>query len=304
MLKAKRGSRCRRLEPLDGKVETLYSPFHSLELRFRPPVQHLVSIASTTHKPKAPSSVLASKWLWRTVSVVALIAAWEVFGRMDERLLFPPLSRVLKALWTIVSSGELFEAFMVSLQAFAIAFVLSVIAGLWTAMLMARYPVVERIANPYLDMMLAAPTVAFVPLFVIWFGLGLPSRVGVVVSFAFPLITASAFEGFRGVDRQLVEMAQSYGLTGRRMFAKIALPASLPLLIAGLRLGASRAFVGMVIADVILVAVGLGALIQYYSVMFKTAELFATILSVIVVAVLLAAVLNMLEKRVTRRYQP
>jgi NitT/TauT family transport system permease protein len=88
------------------------------------------------------------------------------------------------------------------------------------------------------------------------------------------------------------------------MFAKIALPASLPLLIAGLRLGASRAFVGMVIADVILVAVGLGALIQYYSVMFKTAELFATILSVIVVAVLLAAVLNMLEKRVTRRYQP
>lgn len=264
-----------------------------------------MSIVSDTNTSAGTlSSLLSSKWLLRTVSLVALVVAWEVFGRMDERRIFPPLTRVLTALWNILISGELLEAYMVSLQAFAIAFVISVIAGLWAAMLMARYPIVERIANPYLDMMLAAPTVAFVPLFVIWFGLGLPSRVGVVVSFAFPLITATAFEGFRGVDRQLVEMAQSYGLTGRRMFTKIALPASLPLLIAGLRLGASRAFVGMVIADVILVAVGLGALIQLYNVTFKTAELFATILSVIVVAVLLAAVLNMFEKRVTRRYQP
>lgn len=196
--------------------------------------------------------------------------------------------------------GTLIGALAVSLQGWAVGFGISAVAGVWLGLLMARSPLVERVANPYLDALLAAPTIAFIPLFVVWFGLGLAARVSVIFFYAFTLVTVNSFAGIRGVDAGLIDMGRSFGLTGRHLFWKIVLPAALPLIVAGLRLGAARAFVGMVAADTVLVLVGIGALIAYYNTTFRFPEMYAAILAVVLLAVALVELLAYLERRAFR----
>jgi ABC-type nitrate/sulfonate/bicarbonate transport system permease component len=244
--------------------------------------------------------LLVSRWGLRLISLSGLAVTWELVGRLDQRLLFPPLTKVLAALWELIVSGQLATAFATSLQAWVIGFGISLVAAWWLAALMARFRAIELIANPYIDLLLAAPTIALVPLFVIWFGLGLTSRVGVIITFAFPIIAITAHTALRGIDAQLIEMGRAFGMRGVRLFWKVAFPAAIPLLVAGLRLGASRAFVGMVVSDIILVSVGIGELIQLFNATFRTAELFAVILSVLLVAVLMIEVFRFIERRIIR----
>lgn len=247
------------------------------------------------------SASLRRRWSRKTalrlVSLLVFAAAWETFGQLDSTHLLPPLSRVLQAFVVLLLNGKLVNAFAISLQAWAVGFGVSAFFGVWLGLLMARSPLMERIANPYLDTLLAAPTIAFIPLFVVWFGLGMPARVAVIFGYAFTLITVNSFAGLRGVDPGLIDMGRSFGLSGRRLFWKIALPAALPLLVAGLRLGAARAFVGMVAADTVLVLVGIGALIAYYNATFRFPEMFAVIGAVVLLAVALVEFLAYLQRR-------
>jgi len=244
------------------------------------------------------------RWSQKTVlrlsSLLVFAVAWETFGRLDATLLLPPLSSVLEAFVAMLLDGTLIGALAVSLQGWAVGFGVSAVAGVWLGLLMARSPLVERVANPYLDALLAAPTIAFIPLFVVWFGLGLTARVSVIFCYAFTLVTVNSFAGIRGVDAGLIDMGRSFGLTGGRLFWKIVLPAALPLIVAGLRLGAARAFVGMVAADTVLVLVGIGALIAFYNATFRFPEMYAAILAVVLLAVAMVELLAYLQRRAFR----
>ncbi|MFQ5856672.1 MAG: ABC transporter permease [Anaerolineae bacterium] len=243
--------------------------------------------------------LLGSKWALRIVSLSLLMGVWELGGRLDRTLLFPPLSRVVAAFWQLLISGELLAGFAVSLQAFVIGFGLAIAVGIFIGLVMGRLRPVERFFNPYLDILLAAPTIAFIPLFVVWFGLGLTSRVGVIFIFSVVIIAVNTHTGVRGVDPQLVEMGRAFGLREDQLFWKIILPAAMPLIMGGIRLGAGRAFVGMVAADILLVSVGIGGVIQYYNATFKTASLFAAVLAVIMLAVGLIELTRAVERRAT-----
>jgi ABC-type nitrate/sulfonate/bicarbonate transport system permease component len=207
------------------------------------------------------------------------------------------LSRVIDAFVSILLDGSLVGALALSLQAWLVGFTICAVGGVWLGLMMARSPFVERIANPYLDIILAAPTIAFIPLLVVWFGLGLAARVSVIVLYAFTLVAVNSFAGIRGVDGGLVDMGRSFGLSGRRLFWKVILPAAMPLIVAGLRLGAARAFVGMIAADTVLVLVGIGSLIEFYNVTFRYPEMYASILAVVLIAVALVEMMAYLQRR-------
>lgn len=250
------------------------------------------------------SRLLASRsplrsWLTRIASLSGFFVLWEVAARLDRTLLLPAPTRVFVALWDLVTNGELLRAFAVSVQELAIGYSLAVVAGLLIGLLMAWFRPIERIVSPYLYIVLSVPAIAFIPLLVIWIGLGLASRVAVVFIFAFPIIAVNAFTGMRGVDPQLVEMGHAFSLKQRQLFFKIILPGAIPLIMAGLRLGAGRAFIGMVASEILLVSVGVGGLIQYYNATFKMAYLFAAVLAVLVVAVVLTQLMRVLEARLS-----
>ncbi len=235
----------------------------------------------------------------RLLSLITLGAAWEIAGRTGNARLLPPISKVLSAWFDLLVSGQLFQALGVSLQALTIGFVLSVLFGVPLGLLMGRYRRLEAFLDIYMTALLTVPMISFIPFLVIAFGLGLHSRVWIVFLFAFVIIAINTTAGVRNVDPTLTEMAKSFGAKESELFLKIILPAALPMIMAGIRLGMGRAVLGMVTSEMILAVVGFGAMLMTFSASFNSAALFATILTIVLLAVALLALIQNLDRRLT-----
>ena len=142
-------------------------------------------------------------------------------------------------------------------------------------------------------------TTAFVPVLILWFGLGVESRIAVVFLFAVFVIIINTMTGVKQVDTVLIEMARSFGAREREVFFKIILPAALPAIMAGLRLGIGRAVKGMVTAEMLLTLTGIGAMIMQYGSSFATDSLFAVILTILLIALLTMRAVQWLDRRLT-----
>ena len=235
----------------------------------------------------------------RLLSLITLGAAWEIAGRTGNARLLPPISKVLSAWFDLLVSGQLFQALGVSLQALTIGFVLSVLFAVPLGLLMGRYRRLEAFLDIYMTALLTVPMISFIPFLVIAFGLGLHSRVWIVFLFAFVIIAINTTAGVRNVDPTLTEMAKSFGAKESELFLKIILPAALPMIMAGIRLGMGRAVLGMVTSEMILAVVGFGAMLMTFSASFNSAALFATILTIVLLAVALLALIQNLDRRLT-----
>jgi NitT/TauT family transport system permease protein len=131
-------------------------------------------------------------------------------------------------------------------------------------------------------------------------GLGLAPRVVVVVLFSWVFIAANVRAGARRVDKQLVEMARSYGASERQVWQRILIPGAIPAMFVALRIGLGRAFAGMVIVELIMLPVGVGALLLDYRGDFKAGLLYATTIVLMLEAVVLALVMQKIEARLNQ----
>ena len=240
-------------------------------------------------------------YLMRLLSLALLVVVWEWAGRRGgSALSFPPFSDVLAALAIRLTDPGFWGAAWMTLEALLVGFGLTILAGIPIGLLAGRVPAVQRLIDPYLQFLLSTPTSALVPLFVILFGLGLSARAATVVSFSIAILIVNTAAGVRGVPQRLVEMAESFGASRWQVFRHVVLPGALPGVVAGLRLSAGRAVVGMVVAELILISVGLGKLISYYSATFDAANLFAVVIFVLAIGVLVARGMAALERKVER----
>src|SRR5919108_2794696 len=235
----------------------------------------------------------------RAVSVVSLALFWEIIGRSQNTHLLPPLSKVLSAWVELLVSGQLLQALKISLQALAIGYLLSVGLGIPLGLLMGRYRRLESFLNIYMTALLTVPMISFIPFLVIAFGLGLQSRVWIVFLFAFVIIAINTTAGVRNVEPSYMEMARSFGARESELFLKVVLPAALPMIMAGVRLGLGRAVLGMVTSELILAVVGFGVMLMTFGASFNSPALFATILTIVLLAVALLALIQYLDRRLT-----
>lgn len=235
----------------------------------------------------------------RFLSLLTLAGLWESAGRLGNPRLLPPLSKVMTAWFQLIVSGEIFSALAVSLQALALGFLLSLVIGVPLGLIMGRYRRVDQFLDIYMTALLTVPMISFIPFLVIAFGLGLHSRVWIVFLFAFVIIAINTAAGVRNVDPALTEMAKSFGAREHELFAKIILPAALPMIMAGIRLGMGRAVLGMVTSEMILAVVGFGAMLMTFGASFNSPALFATILTIVVLAVALLALVQYVDRRLT-----
>jgi len=233
----------------------------------------------------------------RLLSVVTLALLWEIAGRTGNSRLLPPFSIVVVAWFELLVSGQLFRALSISFQAMALGYVLSVLFGVPLGLLMGRYRRLESFLDIYMTALLTVPMISFIPFLVIAFGLGLHSRVWIVFLFAFVIIAINTTAGVRNVDATLTEMARSFGARESDLFLKVILPAALPMIMAGLRLGMGRAVLGMVTSELILAVVGFGAMLMTFSASYNSPALFATILTIVLLAVTLLAFIQYLDRR-------
>src|SRR4026208_561850 len=166
---------------------------------------------------------------------------WEIAGRAMDSTLIPPLSQIAAAWWKLFSSGKLLANLIISLTSLAVGFLLAVVVGVILGLLMGRFRAVEHFLDLYVNALMSAPTTAFVPVLILWFGLGVESRIAVVFLFAVFVIIINTMTGVKQVDGVLVEMARSFGAKEREIFFKIILPAALPAIMAGGRAGVAWA---------------------------------------------------------------
>jgi len=235
----------------------------------------------------------------RIISLVTLAASWEIAGRAGNAHLLPPLSKVITVWTELLVSGQLFRALAISFQALVLGFFLSVLFGVPLGLLMGRYRRLESFLDIYMTALLTVPMISFIPFLVIAFGLGLHSRVWIVFLFAFVIIAINTTAGVRNVDPTLTEMARSFGARESELFVKVILPAAMPMIMAGIRLGMGRAVLGMVTSEMILAVVGFGAMLMTFGASFNSPALFATILTIVLLAVALLALIQYLDRRLT-----
>jgi ABC-type nitrate/sulfonate/bicarbonate transport system permease component len=230
--------------------------------------------------------------------------AWEIIGRLWQIPFLPPFSNVLGAAADLITSGEVLGYLAASMAALLLGYVLAVVAGVMLGLLMGRYRKVEYALDLYINAMLATPKIVLVPVLFALFGLSRSVQVAIVFLSAFYVIVVNTMCAIRNVDASTVEMARSFGASERQLFAKVLLPGSMPLTMAGLRLGMGRAVKGMINAEMLIAVFGLGGLLSTYGSRFDAEGVFAVLLIVVSVALLCSFAVQSIERRVTRWMEP
>ncbi len=235
----------------------------------------------------------------RLISLVVVLTVWELYGRSVNPVLFTYPTAIAQAAVEIVRSGELWKYLSTSLIVFAQGVGLSVLVGIPMGVLMARFHTVDTILEMYINALYAMPTVAVVPLLVLWFGFDTTAKTVIVFLFTiFPLIL-NTYQGVRNVESNLLEVARSFCSSERRLWTDVIIPSALPYILVGLRLAIGRGLVGIVIADLYTAISGIGYLIVLYANSFQTAKLFVPIVTLMLLGTLLTWLLKVLENRLT-----
>ena len=195
------------------------------------------------------------------VSILTFAIIWEALGRGLKTILIPPLSQVGSAWLHLILNGGLLENLIISLGTLVVGYFLALALGVAVGVLMGSFEKVEHCLDLYVNGLMASPTIAFIPVLILWFGLGVQSRIAVVFLFSFFVIAINTMTGVKYVDPSFLEMARSFGAGGWELFYKVQLPAALPMVMTGVKLGMGRAVKGMVTGEVVLALTGTGAMI-------------------------------------------
>jgi NitT/TauT family transport system permease protein len=190
------------------------------------------------------------------------------------------------------------SAFVISNQALVLGFAIATVVGIPLGLLIARFRAAEEYVDPYLSILLVTPMAALIPILIMSLGIGLVSRVVLVVVFAIPVVILNSRAGIRSVDPSLIEMSTSYGASERQIWREILLPGALPAIMTGVRLGLGRAITGMVIVELLMVAVGVGSLILFYRGMLEPALLYGVVVLIVLEALILVSIVRLVERRV------
>ncbi|HET9000296.1 MAG TPA: ABC transporter permease [bacterium] len=225
----------------------------------------------------------------------ALLATWEVYGRSLNPILLSYPTAVARAFVELALNGQLLRALGQSLQPLAAGFFLAVIVGVVVGLLMGRYKLLHEGLDPFLTALYATPSVALIPLIMLWFGFGFAAKVVIVFLSCFFAIVINTYAGVRDVSRASVDVVRAYGANDRQIMTKVILPSAVPFVMAGIRVAVGRGVIGMVVAEFFTALTGLGALIIVYSNAFATAKLFVPILVLSALGVGLTAVARRVE---------
>ncbi len=233
----------------------------------------------------------------RVLIIFVFLALWEWVGSKAGSLIFPPITQVIKTYPELIISGALGKAFWVSMKALIVGYGLSIIVGVLLGLLLGRFETLNDVLDPYVNALYATPRAGLVPLILIWFGVGFAGRTFIIFLGGVLPILINTVVGVRNVNRDLIEVGQSFCASQTQLFREIILPAALPYVAAGLRIGFGRAIVGVIVAEFFLEIVGLGGLIVTYGDTFSTDKMIAVILVVSLVGVALTRLIQYVEEK-------
>jgi NitT/TauT family transport system permease protein len=234
----------------------------------------------------------------RMVSLTVVLTLWQFVGAGVDPVLFTTPTKVFFAAVTMIGSGELWMYLWPSLVVLGIGLTLAAVIGIAIGLLLARFWVLDVALGVYITFLYSTPSVALVPLIVLWAGFETTAKVVILFLFAFFPMAINTYQGVKNVDTKLVEVGRAFRCSEMQLWTNIVLPGALPFIVTGLRLAVGRGLIGMVLADLYTAISGIGYLIVRTASTYQVDKMFVPIVTLGVLGVTLTALLRLLEIKV------
>lgn len=231
-----------------------------------------------------------------------LLLWWLAAALVGSYWISPPLETVQR-LWTLLTSGNLLTHTGYTLAAATMGFMLGGVPGVLLPMVLRKHAFLQEVLDPFLIAGYGLPKLALAPLFILWFGIGLASKVALAASVVFFIVFFSTQAGVRQTDQRLVRMARVLGASDSQVSRKVVWPAVVPFVFAGFRIATPYAIGGVIISELVSSNRGLGYLVQYGAMSYSTPDIFATVVTITAVIGVATWLVGRLEHRLLR-WQP
>ncbi|MGH2684544.1 MAG: ABC transporter permease [Actinomycetota bacterium] len=248
-------------------------------------------------------SLLRRMWRGRVTRRIPLLVSWviglglwELIGRVSSEFVFASFTDTVAAFWELARSGTLLEATRVSMIELSIGFGIGAAVGVVGGIAAGLSRLFRRMSEHWITVMMAVPFAAVFPIFLVWFGLGLSSKIALAVFACFIPVWINTATGIMSVNPQLVEMARSFGARWPQVLRTVVLPWSLPSLIEGLRMGLGRAFLGVIIGELLASREGLGFLITLSGTTLRMDNLLAAVMTVTLITLGLTYLMRLAQR--------
>jgi NitT/TauT family transport system permease protein len=267
-----------------------------------------IATAAPADDPAAPP-----RNMWRQLeptvlgvgSIVVLLVLWEAVPSLvtlgpGMKLFFTTPSQIAETLWDMFVTGSIWHPLSVSASGFALGLGLAIVVALPLGVLVGRSPTLNAMFDPFITALNATPRLVFLPLLLLWFGLGLWSKVVIVfIGALFPLLI-NTYEGVRNADKVLINVVRSFGAKEWDIARLVVIPNSMPYIVAGLRLAIGRAVLGVVVAEFFGSEAGLGVMMVQAAGQYKVGVVFAGLIVFAGLSLVMTGAVQVLEQRLTR----
>jgi NitT/TauT family transport system permease protein len=234
--------------------------------------------------------------------LLILLIVWQALWSAHKLspLFMSGPSAIATRFWDDLLHGHLLQDFAYSGKNFVVGFILAAVSGVVLGVLIGWYKRLEMITAPFTSALYATPRVAMVPLIIIWFGIGMWSKVFIVFISAFFPILINTIGGIQAVDRDLLKCARSFCATDRQIFTTVAIPGAVPFILTGIRQGVALGLIGVVVGEMFGGSQGIGFMVAYGGQTFATDTLFVGVLIIAFAGIIMSAAAEQLEKRFSR----
>jgi ABC-type nitrate/sulfonate/bicarbonate transport system permease component len=244
--------------------------------------------------------LIQEKKILGAAAVIVFLTAWELCGntlQLINPMFMSAPSLVFKAAYQMFASGEIFNDLYVSGIEFVVGYILSVVVAIPFGIAIGWYKRFAYVCDPFVNAMNATPRIALLPLVIIWLGIGILSKVGIIfLGAVFPLLINTR-DGVKTTPHNLLTAAKSFGASEWQIFKSVVLPSTLPFILTGLRLAVGRALIGVMVGELYAATAGIGFMITVAGATFQTDKVFVGVLIFAISGMTLTAVIDRYERR-------
>lgn len=264
------------------------------------------SPATEAERPARPAWIKkVTHWLVMLMPGAAFLLFWQwASGRLIKEIYVSKPTAVAERLYELFASGEIYPHLWTTGQELVLGYVIGVSGGVIGGYALGRSPRLARIFEPYVMAFYGVPKIALAPLFIIWFGIGIGSKIALASIMVFFLVFYNVFAGVRSVDRELVNLTLVMGANQRQLTYHVYLPAAAPFVMLGMRMAIPYSVIGVIVGEFTSSTQGLGLFIHEASATYDPAGVFAGIVILLGFVIIAGALAGRLERRLLRWRTP
>lgn len=234
------------------------------------------------------------EWALRLLVAAVILATWQLVGHQNPLFTSYPTA-VAAAAWHEVASGVLISAVGESFEILALGLLLGIVVGVVAGLVIGRYALVASSVEWIVSALNSTPLLAIIPLIIVWFGLGIESKVVTVFMLTVFSMLLNTAAGVHEVDQNVLDVSRAFVASEGQVFRKIIVPSAVPFIMTGLRISIGRALIGTVAAEFFTGIAGLGGLIQKYGASYQTDYMLVPVLTLMLIGVILTGIARWLE---------